>query len=117
MLLVIASYLLSTLLILFVLFVIEVALVWVAALLVATSSFKDLRVYDIVEIYVQYRKISNDEVSTAERSTADIKKADEIESSKEISEDLNKDGTKVVETPKVQSTGLFGKVKKFFGGK
>ena len=79
--------------------------------------FKDLRVYDIVEIYVQYRKISNDEVSTAERSTADIKKADEIESSKEISEDSNKDGTKVVETPKVQSTGLFGKVKKFFGGK
>ena len=81
-----------------------------------TKPLDNLRVYDVVEIYSEYKNIVNNETSTVDRTNADIVKANEIESSKVIDETSNTDGTKVVETPQTKSTGLFGKVKKFFGG-
>ena len=81
-----------------------------------TKPLDNLRVYDVVEIYSGYKNIVNNETSTVDRTNADIVKANEIESSKVIDETSNTDGTKVVETPQTKSTGLFGKVKKFFGG-
>ena len=80
-----------------------------------TKPLENLRVYDIVEIYNEYKTIVNNETSTVDRTNCDIAKAQEVSSSKEIDKESNSDGTKVVETPQTKSTGLFGKVKKFFG--
>jgi len=80
-------------------------------------DLKKLDVYTVVEIYSNYRKAINNETSVVDRTTEDIKNAKETESSKAIDEQHNSDGTKVVETPNTTSTGIFGKIKKLFGGK
>lgn len=82
-----------------------------------SKPLTNLNSYEIIEIYTNYRKMVNNETSTVDRSQHDIATAKEVESSKEVEEKYNSDKTKVVETPKTQSTGLFGKIKKFFGGK